>query len=160
SQAASTVKAMPPPPRVTGREVVKALRRLGWVVVVQKGSHVQLKHPSGGGRVTVPIHAGERWAPGCSGRSWLRLASRATSFGTRCERMTGVRTYTIVVEPDKTGDLVVSVPALPGCFTRGRTIEESRERAIEAIEVHIAGLIADGESVPEEFGSPQLFSVT
>jgi predicted RNase H-like HicB family nuclease len=71
-----------------------------------------------------------------------------------------VRTYTIVVKPDETGDLVVSVPALPGCFTRGRTIEECSERAIEAIEVHIAGLIADGEPVPDEVGKPQLLSVT
>jgi predicted RNase H-like HicB family nuclease len=71
-----------------------------------------------------------------------------------------VRTYTIVVEPDETGDLVVSVPALPGCFTHGKTVEECRERAVEAIEVHIAGLLADGESVPEEVGEPLLLSVT
>jgi predicted RNase H-like HicB family nuclease len=74
--------------------------------------------------------------------------------------MKRVRTYTIVVEPDETGDLIVSVPALPGCFTHGKTIEECRERAIEAIEVHIAGLIADGETVPEEVGTPRLLSVT
>ena len=39
---------MPPLPRVTGRKVVQALRQLGWEVVVQKGSHVQLKHPEAG----------------------------------------------------------------------------------------------------------------
>ncbi|HET6915505.1 MAG TPA: type II toxin-antitoxin system HicA family toxin [Acidimicrobiales bacterium] len=55
---------MPPLPRITGREVVQALRRLGWEVVVQKGSHVQLKHPERGGRVTVPIHSGETIGPG------------------------------------------------------------------------------------------------
>jgi predicted RNase H-like HicB family nuclease len=71
-----------------------------------------------------------------------------------------VRTYTIVVEPDGTGDFVVSVPALPGCLTHGKSIEECRERAAEAIEVHVAGLIADGESVPEEIGAPQLLTVT
>ncbi len=71
-----------------------------------------------------------------------------------------MRTYTIVVEPDETGDLVVTVPALPGCFTHGRTIEECKERAIEAIEVYIAGLLADGEPVPDEAGTPQLVSVT
>ena len=42
------------------------------------------------------------------------------------ERMNFVRTYTIVVEPDETGDLVVSVPALPGCFPRGRSLDECR----------------------------------
>jgi antitoxin HicB len=69
-------------------------------------------------------------------------------------------TYTIVVEPEEDGGFFVTVPALPGCFTRGRTIEECRERAVEAIEVHIAGLRADGEPVPEEIGTPQLLAVT
>jgi predicted RNA binding protein YcfA (HicA-like mRNA interferase family) len=55
---------MPPLPRVTGREVVEALGRLGWQVVAQKGSHAQLKRPSRGGRVTVPIHSGETIGPG------------------------------------------------------------------------------------------------
>ncbi|HVX21308.1 MAG TPA: DUF1697 domain-containing protein [Acidimicrobiales bacterium] len=35
-------------------------------MVVQKGSHVQLKHPDRGGRVTVPMHAGETIGPGLS----------------------------------------------------------------------------------------------
>ena len=74
--------------------------------------------------------------------------------------MRTVRTYTIVVEADESGDLVVSVPALPGCFTHGKTIDGCKERAIEAIEVHIAGLVADGEPVPQEVGAPQLLSVT
>ncbi len=71
-----------------------------------------------------------------------------------------MRSYTIVVEPDETGELVVSVPALPGCFTQGRTIEECKERAAEAIEAHIAGLLADGEPIPEEISKPQLLTVT
>jgi predicted RNase H-like HicB family nuclease len=54
----------------------------------------------------------------------------------------------------------VTVPALTGCFTRGSTVEECRERAVEAIGVHIAGLQADGEPIPEEFGAPQLLEVT
>lgn len=83
-----------------------------------------------------------------------------TSSEALCERMTTVRTYTIVVEPDEDGDFVVSVPALPGCFTRGRTVEECKQRAVEAIEVHIAGLLADGEPVPQEIEPPQLLSIT
>jgi predicted RNA binding protein YcfA (HicA-like mRNA interferase family) len=55
---------MPPLPRITGRELVRALGKHGWVVVVQKGSHAQLRHPSRGGRVTVPLHAGETIGPG------------------------------------------------------------------------------------------------
>ncbi|MGD0254707.1 MAG: type II toxin-antitoxin system HicB family antitoxin [Acidimicrobiales bacterium] len=71
-----------------------------------------------------------------------------------------MRTYTIVVEPEEGGGYLVAVPSLPGCFTRGRTIEECQERAVEAIEVHIAGLQADGEPVPEEVAAPQLLAVT
>ena len=71
-----------------------------------------------------------------------------------------MRTYTIVLEPEETGGFMVSVPALPGCFTQGQTVEECRDRAIEAIAVHIAGLEADGEVVPEETGQPQLLTVT
>ncbi len=71
-----------------------------------------------------------------------------------------MRTYTIVVEPEQDGSYYVTVPALPGCFTRGSTIEQCRERAVEAIEVHNAGLQADGEPIPEEVGTPQLLAVT
>ncbi|MFZ0919209.1 MAG: type II toxin-antitoxin system HicA family toxin [Candidatus Dormiibacterota bacterium] len=55
---------MPPLPRLTGREIMKALRRLGWEVVAQRGSHVQLRHPERSGRVTIPLHAGETIGPG------------------------------------------------------------------------------------------------
>ncbi|HUY86824.1 MAG TPA: type II toxin-antitoxin system HicA family toxin [Acidimicrobiales bacterium] len=55
---------MPLLPRVSGREIVQVLGKLGWIVVVQKGSHAQLKHPKRGGRVTVPLHAGETIGPG------------------------------------------------------------------------------------------------
>ena len=60
-----------------------------------------------------------------------------------------LRTYRIVLEwdPDWPG-WAVSVPALPGCFTQGKTQAQAIERAREAIEVHIAGLEADGEPVP------------
>ena len=59
--------------------------------------------------------------------------------------MTPMRTYTIVVELEESRGYLVSVLALPGCVTRGGTIEECQERAIEAIEVHIAGLRVDVE---------------
>ena len=70
------------------------------------------------------------------------------------------RTYTIVVEPEPTGGYWVFVPALPGCFTRGDTVEECGENAAEAIAMHIAGLEADGEPVPEEHCQAQLLTVT
>ena len=71
-----------------------------------------------------------------------------------------MRTYTIVLEPEESGGYMVLVPALAGCFTQGRTIDECRERAAEAIAVHIAGLEADGEPVPEAFGAPRTLTAT
>jgi len=50
-------------PRLTSRELLRALRRLGWTQVAQRGSHVQLRHPERAGRVTVPVHAGETLKP-------------------------------------------------------------------------------------------------
>jgi predicted RNA binding protein YcfA (HicA-like mRNA interferase family) len=35
-------------------EMIALLRREGWIEVAQKGSHVQFKHPTKPGRVTVP----------------------------------------------------------------------------------------------------------
>ena len=71
-----------------------------------------------------------------------------------------MRTYTILVEPEEDGGYYVTVPALPGCFTRGSTVEECQQRAIEAIGVHLAGLRADGKPIPEEIAAPQLLAVT
>jgi len=75
-------------------------------------------------------------------------------------RMKAMRTYTIVVEPEEGGGYYVTVPALPGCFTRGNSVEDCRQRAVEAIEVHIAGLRVDGKPVPEEIAAPRLLAVT
>ncbi len=36
------------------RKLIRKLEADGWVVVAQRGSHVQLKHPEKPGRVTVP----------------------------------------------------------------------------------------------------------
>jgi predicted RNA binding protein YcfA (HicA-like mRNA interferase family) len=36
------------------RKVISALEAAGWRQVAQKGSHVQFKHPTKPGRVTVP----------------------------------------------------------------------------------------------------------
>jgi predicted RNA binding protein YcfA (HicA-like mRNA interferase family) len=39
---------------MNSRDIISALASDGWVQVAQKGSHVQLKHPTKKGRVTVP----------------------------------------------------------------------------------------------------------
>jgi predicted RNase H-like HicB family nuclease len=42
----------------------------------------------------------------------------------------------------------VSFPDFPGCVTAGRTSEEARRRAAEALSFHIAGMVEDGEKIP------------
>lgn len=44
---------------LTAKEVLDILKKEGWYVVKQKGSHVQLKHPEKKGKVTVPFHKGK-----------------------------------------------------------------------------------------------------
>lgn len=41
------------------RELLKILRKDGWVEKEQKGSHMQLIHPVKKGKVTLPIHGGD-----------------------------------------------------------------------------------------------------
>lgn len=50
-------------PRLTGRQLIAALRRAGFDVIRVKGSHHFLRHPDGRCSV-VPVHAGETLGPG------------------------------------------------------------------------------------------------
>lgn len=45
-------------PMLTAREVVSILQALGFVLIRQKGSHQQFRHPDGRG-TTVPFHSGD-----------------------------------------------------------------------------------------------------
>ena len=68
--------------------------------------------------------------------------------------------YTIILQPDEgEGGYTVTVPALPGCVTQGETLEEAIAMAKDAIRLHIEGLIADGEPVPEEHEHPQAITI-
>ena len=49
---------------MTAREVLKILHKDGWYEVDQEGSHMQLKHPSKPGKVTVAIHGKKDIPPG------------------------------------------------------------------------------------------------
>jgi predicted RNase H-like HicB family nuclease len=71
-----------------------------------------------------------------------------------------MRRYTVVLDPDSEGrGYTVTVPALPGCVSQGRTREEALQRCEEAIRCHIEGLAADGLPIPEETVAPTLATV-
>ena len=54
--------------------------------------------------------------------------------------------YRVIYEPLTEGGFQVIVPALPGIVTYGRTIEEAREMAQDAIACHLQGLLKDEET--------------
>jgi predicted RNA binding protein YcfA (HicA-like mRNA interferase family) len=39
---------------MNSRDIISALKADGWFQVAQEGSHIQFKHPTKSGRVTVP----------------------------------------------------------------------------------------------------------
>lgn len=41
------------------REVIKILKKEGWYEVGGKGSHINFKHPTIKGKITVPSHSGD-----------------------------------------------------------------------------------------------------
>ncbi len=60
-------------------------------------------------------------------------------------------TYRVIIEPDSKG-FHGYVPALKGCHTWGKTMEETRSHLQEAILVYVESLVADGRSVPHDLG--------
>lgn len=66
--------------------------------------------------------------------------------------------YRVIYEPLSEGGFQVIVPALPGIVTYGRTLEEAREMASDAIVCHLQGLLKDNEEIPEDpFGDDAPF---
>lgn len=55
----------------------------------------------------------------------------------------------VVIHKDRTSDYGVTVPALPGCCSAGASIDEALTHAREAIELHLEGMLEDGEPLPE-----------
>jgi predicted RNase H-like HicB family nuclease len=45
--------------------------------------------------------------------------------------------FSVVIERDKDGYYVASVPELPGCHTQSRTLDELMERIREAVELYL-----------------------
>ena len=71
------------------------------------------------------------------------------------------RQYTIILTPEPDGSAYnVTVPALPGCFTYGDTVEEAIEMAKEAITGWIEAAEKLGEPIPEETEHPHMIVVS
>lgn len=57
-------------------------------------------------------------------------------------------TYTCLFDPEPEGGFTVTCPALPGLVTYGATIDEARTMAIEAIDLYLECLKAEGSPIP------------
>jgi predicted RNase H-like HicB family nuclease len=57
--------------------------------------------------------------------------------------------YIAYLHKDRKSDFGVSFPDFPGCVTAGKTLDEARLLASEALAFHIEGMIEDGEAIPE-----------
>jgi len=62
--------------------------------------------------------------------------------------------YTIVIEPETNPDFqgffTAYCPALPGCATYGKSIEEAQKNIREAIWLYLENLQANGRPIPED----------
>ncbi len=56
--------------------------------------------------------------------------------------------YIAVVHKEPTSDYGVSFPDFPGCITAGKSIDEAKDLAYEALLFHLEGLREDGEQLP------------
>jgi predicted RNase H-like HicB family nuclease len=57
--------------------------------------------------------------------------------------------YIAYLHKDRNSDFGVSFPDFPGCITAAKTLEEAHHMAKEALALHIAGMIEDGEPIPQ-----------
>jgi len=55
-----------------------------------------------------------------------------------------------VIRRAEEGGFWAEVPALPGCYSQGETVEETLENIREAIEGHVEALQQEGQEVPPE----------
>jgi predicted RNase H-like HicB family nuclease len=56
--------------------------------------------------------------------------------------------YAVLFEKTETG-YSAHVPDLPGCVAAGSTLEETTDLIRVAIRMHVAGILEDGEPIPE-----------
>lgn len=69
-------------------------------------------------------------------------------------------TFRSIIEPDENGTFHGYAPALTGCHTWGKTLEETRANLKDAIQAYLASLVADGEEVPQDIGYETLETIT
>ncbi|GJL49913.1 type II toxin-antitoxin system HicB family antitoxin [Candidatus Nitrospira salsa] len=57
--------------------------------------------------------------------------------------------YIAIIHKDDGSHYGVSFPDFPGCITAGRTVDDAKDMATEALALHVEGLQEDGEDIPK-----------
>jgi predicted RNase H-like HicB family nuclease len=63
-----------------------------------------------------------------------------------------MKQYIALIRKEKKSCYGVDFPDFPGCITSGDTIEDAQARAIEALDLHVDGMVEDGDPLPEATG--------
>lgn len=58
--------------------------------------------------------------------------------------------YNVIFQPELGGGYTVIVPSLQGCVTYGKTLDEARKMAIDAIGGFVECIREDGEEIPSD----------
>lgn len=69
-----------------------------------------------------------------------------------------LKQYIGIIDKDENSDYGVMFPDFLGCVSAGKTIEELKIMAKEALEFHIEGMIEDGEEIPEPSKFPDVIA--
>lgn len=67
-------------------------------------------------------------------------------------------TYIALLRKDETSDYGVDFPDFPGCITAGKTMDEARRMAAEALRFHVAGMTEDRDPLPQPSSLDQVMS--
>ena len=58
--------------------------------------------------------------------------------------------YTVIFQKEPEGGYTAVVPSLPGCITYGKSLEEAKRMAKEAIELYLESLQKHNEEIPKQ----------
>lgn len=125
---------------VKSGDVISRLMADGWFEVATTGSHVQFKHPQKPGRVTVP--------PPQAGHPLGHLEEHRKAIRIETE-VAVMRNYIALIHKEKDSDYGVSFPDFPGVVTAGTDLDDARLMAVEALSLHVDGLLEDGGILPD-----------
>ena len=73
--------------------------------------------------------------------------------------MKAMTAYIALLRKDRASDFGVEFPDFPGCVTAGRTLEEARRMAVEALQLHVEGMMADREPISEPSPLEDIMSI-